>query len=269
MIPADATLYIYEIRGDAGPWFADAPESFVGVWNEDEFAYIFFTSPQDDYVRRSVEGRAELVGPACVIAYRDWQAGTPHEDGRIAGIRVTPPGPLCRPGPDTVALDPSVVFGDGSHPTTSSCLRLLRRLIRSYEPASLLDLGAGTGILAIAAAAMGVRRVLAVDKNRLCVETTRKNVRLNGYCNVIDAEEGDAIRYVGRPYAVVAANLPFSVLCDLSDSPSAGNHRMWLVSGVNPAQGTVIEGLLAHRGFSVVHRLETPPWTTFAMVKTS
>lgn len=267
MIQPDATLYIYEVRGDLGVSMGDAPSSFVGVWNEDEFAYIFFTAAEDEFVKRRLEGQAAIRGPAHIISYRDWQAGNPWDGGGVAGFRTMPPGSCVRPGPDTIILDPSVVFGDGTHPTTASCLVLLRRLIRSYAPASLLDLGTGTGILALAGAAMGMRRVLAVDKNRLCVETTKSNVALNGYSGNITVEEGDAAQYVGKPYALVAANLPFSVLRDIAESRDAATHGLWLVSGINPAQGLVIETLLAEKGFSVIHRLETPPWTTCALVK--
>ena len=78
-----------------------------------------------------------------------------------------------------ILLDPCVVFGTGYHPTTRSCLKALWNLYQKEKPATVLDLGTGTGILALAAVKWGARRVLTVDCNELAAETASRNVKLN------------------------------------------------------------------------------------------
>ena len=82
------------------------------------------------------------------------------------------------PGEIVIALDPGMAFGTGTHPTTQLCLEALERLI---EPAQdVLDLGSGSGILAIAAAKLGARRVLALDVDPLAATATAENAGVNG-----------------------------------------------------------------------------------------
>jgi ribosomal protein L11 methyltransferase len=178
MISPDTLLYIYEIRGDMGTDLPTPPASFIGLWNEEEFLYLFFTRPKDIYVQQISSGCESVPVSLNVISYRDWQDGLPHAGLTVGGLHFVPDDHPAPPQ-GSVLLDPSVVFGDGAHPTTLSCLREMQRIVRGCTIASLLDLGTGSGILALAAAATGIRHVVAVDRNRLAVCTTQRNVSLN------------------------------------------------------------------------------------------
>jgi ribosomal protein L11 methyltransferase len=92
--------------------------------------------------------------------------------------------------PDDVVLhlDPGMAFGTGLHPTTQLCLRLLERYARPGQRA--LDLGTGSGILAIAAAKLGAGPVLALDNDPVAVQVAAENIARNGVADVVQAAEG-------------------------------------------------------------------------------
>ena len=266
MISPDALLYIYEIRGDSGVGPSAPPRSFIGLWNEEGFLYLFFTRSEDAYVQEIACGLVSVPVSRNVMSYRDWQAGLPRAGLTIGGVHFVPDDHSAPPS-GSVLLDPSVVFGDGTHLTTVCCLRNMQRIFRSCSIASLLDLGTGSGILALAAARMGVRHVLAVDRNRLAVRTAERNVLRNSLTHAITVQEGEARLFIDRPFDMVAANLPFQVLRDLCALPGMSRHRFWIVSGINQAQAVTIADLFLERGFEVLRQWNSPPWVTISLTR--
>jgi ribosomal protein L11 methyltransferase len=111
----------------------------------------------------------QRIGVRCVIV-PSWLTYTPQGDDIV------------------LKLDPGMAFGTGLHPTTRLCLLLLERYTRANAHA--LDLGCGSGILAIAAAKLGAQPVLALDNDPIAVQATRENVRRNGLEEVITTIEG-------------------------------------------------------------------------------
>src|SRR5204863_1068908 len=88
-------------------------------------------------------------------------------------------------GPSSIIIPAEAAFGTGEHATTSMCLRLLEQFTRSSEPGwRMLDVGSGSGILAIAASRFGAGRVLGVDTDPLACRTAKRNARLNGTRNI-------------------------------------------------------------------------------------
>jgi ribosomal protein L11 methyltransferase len=129
-----------------------------------------------------------------------------------------------------VVLDPGLSFGTGQHATTSFCLREIARLSksrvgalrrpdaaarRSYQPLSFLDIGTGSGILAIAAAKLGYQPVRAFDFDPECVRVASANTRVNQVSNQIEITQDDVSRQPLRPprrYDLVCANLISNLL---------------------------------------------------------
>ena len=266
MIPPDTLLHIYEIRGDVRINLPSPPPSFIGLWNEEEFSYLFFNRSEDDFVNRIVDRQG--LGPASrhVMKYDDWQSGIPSEGISVAGLQFIS-GDRPKLLREVIQLDPSVVFGDGNHPTTVSCLRALVRIVRSHRVGSFLDLGTGSGILALAAARMGVKHVLAVDRNHLAIQVAQRNVAANSLSTTVRVEEGEARFFVDRPFQVVAANLPFTVLRDLSTRAGMNRHKFWIVSGINQEQGDVLKDLFLEQGYDTFDETADPPWVTFTVVR--
>jgi len=116
-------------------------------------------------------------------------------------------------GEIVLEIDPGMAFGTGQHPTTAMCLRALEDLRR--PGATVLDLGCGSGILAIAAARLGAASVLALDIDPNAVRAARENAAVNGVTGIVEVREGtldvETPRrrepYVAAQFDVIAANI--------------------------------------------------------------
>ena len=122
-----------------------------------------------------------------------------HHGVQIGRFWVGPPW-------ETIVIDPGRAFGTGAHPTTRLTLELLQRL----EPASLLDIGCGSGVLSIAAAKLGFAPVVGIDVDDAAVEATRENARANGV--EVDAQLVDALADELPQTEVAVANVALDVV---------------------------------------------------------
>ena len=99
-----------------------------------------------------------------------------HRPVEVGSLWIGPPWEEPTPGLVPVVIDPGLAFGTGAHPTTRLCLELIQPLERS----SLLDIGSGSGVLAIAACKLGYEPVVAIDVDEAAVAATRHNAEANG-----------------------------------------------------------------------------------------
>jgi ribosomal protein L11 methyltransferase len=109
-----------------------------------------------------------------------------HRPVRVGGLWIGPPWETPPPGAEAIVVDPGRAFGTGGHATTRLCLGLLVQ----QERGSLLDVGCGSGVLAIAAARLGFAPVIALDRDPSALEATRRNADANGAevdCRLADA----------------------------------------------------------------------------------
>jgi len=110
-----------------------------------------------------------------------------------------------REGDIVIQIDPGLAFGTGQHPTTAMCLRALEELV---EPGmAVLDLGTGSGILAMAAARLGADRVLALDLDPQAVKAARRNAAHSGLAGVVEVREGTLDEEGGDPFDLIVANI--------------------------------------------------------------
>lgn len=164
--------------------------------------------------------------------------------------------PLPEPRHDddlVVAIDPGAAFGLGDHPTT----RLTARLLDGLDLAgnSVLDVGCGTGVLSIIAAAFGAERVLAIDVSAAALEATAVNARRNRVAIEIDP---GPLAVVHDTFDVVVANILAPTLIELADDLERVTRRELLISGILAnAHDHVIEALA---GFEVVATLQLDGW---------
>jgi len=173
--------------------------------------------------RAAAEEAAALHGGAvAVVADEDWGEGwkkhfEPLDVGRVrvrpSWIDAPPP-----PGAVEVVLDPGMAFGTGAHPTTSLCLAALSELLARRPGASVLDVGTGSGILAIAAWALGARRVAANDDDPKAVEVARENAGRNGAAVEIVALP---LERVAGTFDIVVANILANTLVELAPAVAA------------------------------------------------
>lgn len=116
-----------------------------------------------------------------------------------------------QPGDLPLYLDPGMAFGTGAHATTGLCLRWLERLVK--PGASVLDVGTGSGILAIAAARLGAGRIVALDVDPVAVQVAQENVNKNGVTAEVRLTTLDQVE--DEPVDLVIANIIASVIIDL------------------------------------------------------
>ena len=125
-----------------------------------------------------------------------------------------------------------MVFGAGTHPTTRDCLKALALAWQQGPENRLLDLGTGTGVLALAAAKLGFRNVLAVDFNYLAVQTARDNIRRNGLERQVLAVQGRGEQFTATPGDFVTANIHYDVMVKILSAPDFRFPKRFILSGL-------------------------------------
>ncbi len=169
------------------------------------------------------------------------------------------------PGDVVLALDPGQAFGTGLHPTTRLCLEGVERLGDAglLEGACVLDVGCGSGILALAAAGFGARHVLGLDTDPLAVEATQRNARRNGCASRVKARQGSLPAPDG-PYDVVLANLIASLLVGLARPlhEATGPGGRLVAGGIFADREGDVRRALRTAGFRFTGRLAEGEWVT-------
>lgn len=229
-------------------------EAFLGAWIEDENSFLFFSKPSPEEVLELTGANPGLrLTEEHRFTYEEWHGGT-VEPVRVERFLINPAWKRQPVGPGDleIVMDPGVVFGSGLHPTTRDCLKALLHVQREEKLGRVLDLGTGTGILAVAAAMLGATEVIAVDLNPLCVKTSIRNVKLNRLDGKIRTAHSKAEDFAGYEAHLVIANLHYEVLGTLL-SANAFRRSMWIVfSGLLRSQSKEFKSRLASAHMEVV-----------------
>lgn len=169
------------------------------------------------------------------------------------------------PASDTleIVLDPGMAFGTGTHPSTQLCLRAMERHLRPGD--QVLDLGCGSGILAIAAARLGAARVLALDNDPVAVTAARNNLALNpSICGV--CVQGGSLSTLQRSeqrFDLIVVNILAPVIVDFCDSGLARVLQpggCGIFSGIIGDQVGEVEAALLRCGLKPAGRLQQDDW---------
>ena len=185
-----------------------------------------------------------------------------HQPVTVGALHVRPPWTSPRDGLLDVVIDPAQAFGTGAHPTTRLCLELLGELA---PQGALLDLGCGSGVLAIAAAKLGWDPVLGVDHDPEAVRATGANAEANGVR--IDARRHDLGHDGPAPGApVVLANLLRPLLLRVAADGFAGPAPETLVaSGLLAREGDEVAAAFARRGLRETERRAEGEWVALLL----
>ena len=270
MIPYQ-TLHIYEISGKVQGSRAFFEEDFIGCWNEGEVSFLFFSTPRDQEVEAFIQRKRFSLLSRNVLDYKAWQAGEELKPFRVGNLIISPPwekGEVVK-GEVLIQIDPCVVFGTGYHFTTRSCLQALHEIYQKETPRVVLDLGTGSGILALAAAKWGAERVLAIDCNELAVDTALRNVSSNKESERIDVKLGGAEDFIEEEAELVCANLPSQVIDSLLNKDSFYHKRWFILSGFFAKDAEEIEERLNQESIETYRRLEESNWVTLVGFKRS
>lgn len=161
---------------------------------------------------------------------------------RIGRIVVKPTWEEIDPQPDDVIIDidPGMAFGTGYHPTTQLCLQALQERVKGGEVA--LDVGTGSGVLAIAAAKLGAKRVVGLDVDTVAVEVAQENVDQSGLTETITIDRADSPLALEGQADIVTANILAQVLIDMAGQ---------LYEKLKPGAILIGSGIIAERGADV------------------
>lgn len=166
----------------------------------------------------------------------------------------------AQPGEVIVTLDPGMAFGTGTHPTTRLCLTALEAL--ATPGMNVLDLGTGSGILAISAAKQGAASVLALDVDEIAVAAAQENVAANDVGSVVHVEAGSVEKASG-PYDLILVNILAGVICELMGRGLTGLLKpggTLVASGIIDCQEAQVREALSEQGLKIVNRLAEQDW---------
>lgn len=211
--------------------------------------------PDVDWVAHSLEGLG-IVRCGRFVLYGVHDADKlPNDDGDIP-----------------IRIDANQAFGTGHHPTTAGCLTPLDRFA-GWAPKSILDLGCGSAVLAIAAAKMWGRDILASDIDEKSVEIAAENAALNGVGGKVKtlaaAGFGHADIAAAAPFDFVFANILAGPLAELAPEMAAHvakNGRVMLAGLMSEQEESVVAAYDA-AGFRQINRLDQPTWPVLLFVK--
>jgi ribosomal protein L11 methyltransferase len=255
---------IAAFEGPGGHWgitvhFAEAPDQasirdLVGIAAGDEVAgeISFDTVEAKDWVKATLEELVPVRAGRFIVHGR-------HDRARVAANKLG------------IEIEAALAFGTGHHGTTRGCLMLLDQVLKARAPRRVLDLGTGTGVLAIAAAKALHRHVLASDIDPLSVQVARDNARLNqvGYLvESIRATGFSAPQFaVSGPFDLVLANILANPLRQLATpmsrhlAPSA----LIVLSGLLPHQAQGVIAAYRARGLVLVRHLQIEGWSSLLL----
>ncbi len=160
-----------------------------------------------------------------------------------------------------VVIDPGMAFGTGNHATTEGCALLLER----YYGTRVLDVGTGTGVLAILSAMLGAEEVVAIDNDPVAVGVARENIGNNGVSDKVKVLEGE-IGIVDGKFDVVVANLFLGPLLNLAPVVKKVmlSGGVYIISGLRVDQEKTADSAVRHEGFSLTDRVEKDGWVALA-----
>ena len=213
---APEELFVYECRGDGSSCKEPIGAGFLGSLPEPPYTYLFFDRHAADVMARWLRKHPGWsLTNSYRLDYSSWQQ-VPSREERVGPFTIRmgwhPEGTASETGSIPIRLIPGLAFGSGVHPTTRGCILALASLPVWGKIETVLDLGTGTGVLAIASALLGASRVLAVDRIPLAARAAQENIRgngLEGRVNVVVADGPGALR---KPFDILVANLEWPIL---------------------------------------------------------
>jgi ribosomal protein L11 methyltransferase len=211
-----------------------------------------------------------IEGPvATLVPSQDWSEVWKREYKtiRVGRVLIKPTWaatPEIAPGSVLVTLDPQMAFGTGSHASTQLALEALQACIRPGQV--LADIGTGTGILAIAAALLGARRVYAVDNDPIAVRAARANCRLNGVDKMVELRCAESLSGLPQALDGIVANISPHVDIELARAaPRYLKPGAFLIlSGFTEKSEEEVTAAMLEAGFSISTRYCEGEWVCLA-----
>jgi ribosomal protein L11 methyltransferase len=183
---------------------------------------------------------------------------------RIGSLRIVPTN-VDAAGGDLTLLD-SAAFGTGLHPTTAMCLEALTEIIQTQRPDSVLDVGTGSGVLALAALMLGVPRAMAIDVDDVALRVAADNARVNGLEARVQLAPGGPENVHGQ-FSLVIANILAAPLIDMAPTlvRRVGHHGQLVLSGIASSVASDVANAYIHHGMHRINTNARAGWTTLVL----
>ena len=176
-----------------------------------------------------------------------------------------------------IEMDPGMAFGSGLHETTSMCIKALEKDLggseRSYDPSrypiKVLDVGTGTGILAMAAVLLGADEALGIDIDDEAVRVANENIAKNGLGGRISINRGNLMDGIDYEPDIIVANLMADLVIMLSPAAAAQLRRggIYITSGILDIKEDIVKKAIEDAGFDIIEVLADGEWRVITAVR--
>lgn len=159
-----------------------------------------------------------------------------------------------------VTLDPGMAFGTGTHETTRLCMKLVEKFVK--EDTTFLDIGTGSGILAITSLLLGAKKAIGVDIDEIVMTVAHENAKLNKVDDKIEIVIGDLTEKISNKYDIVCANIVADVIIRLSEDVHNFMHEnsIFLVSGIIDERADEVLDVLTNKNYKLIDKFEENGW---------
>ena len=169
-----------------------------------------------------------------------------------------------------VRMDPGMAFGTGTHETTRLVIGLLEKYVKDGD--TVLDVGCGSGILAICAAKLGASLCKAYDIDPVAVKVARENIKDSGLSEKVSCDVSDLLRQVDRkhvPYGIICANIVADIIIRMTPDVGAlmDENSMILASGIITERAEDVIACFEQNGFRIAERVEENGWCALVVMK--
>lgn len=186
------------------------------------------------------------IGPQIVIKPK-WESYLPSDTEKV------------------VEIDPGMAFGTGTHETTYMCINALQKYIKAGM--DVIDVGCGSGILAITAVQLGANKVMALDKDEMAVKVAEENIRLNRVEDRVSVRQNNLLDGIDFKGDLVIANIVADAIIKLL--PCVGNNLkdkgVFIASGIIKEREKDVMGYADRCNFSLIERMEMGDWVTLIL----
>ena len=254
------------------------------VIKKNELQAYFAHSPEDAAIRRDVQRFLRGIGGVYpnihesrlrwkVLKDRNWNSSwrrffIPQKIGKA--FWVTPPWAKLPElqSRQVITIEPGMAFGTGTHATTRGCLEFIEVVVQclNRRPFTALDVGTGSGILAIALAKLQARKVWAVDSDPVALKVAQKNIRANRVREKINLT-GRKLSGIGKSFPVVVANLTAETIIELAGvlQKSVALKGFLILSGILNHKAEDVIDCFSSNGFRMIRRQQEKEWATLLL----
>lgn len=241
----------FESKTNAGEIRQTLEADFRRIGRRDSLTGFSISAvPEQDWMQKWKEGFEPIrIGERLLVA-PSWRLPEKKE-GRVV-----------------IQIDPGMAFGTGTHETTRLCLEAIER---HWRGGSMLDVGTGTGILAIAGTLLEPgSRVVAIEVDPQAVDVARENLVINGVLGSVELLEGQPGMLSGKKFDVVVANLTAEMIIDMVEDLDrcVANRGSLILSGILGELAQDVESALAAYGLKTIERRDAGEWCALVALRT-